>query len=92
LLTFSPHLLDDTAQASADSGRVLQLSLYLAVFDPTLTVQQALENGYTRMQLVNANGIVAVTLGLTMRQASAETAPAYDYGLAVSSIPFDEVG
>lgn len=39
------------------------------------------------MQLVNANGVVAVTLGLTMRQAAADKAPAYDYDLAVSSIP-----
>ncbi len=82
-----PCFPDDTAQALNDSGRVLQPSLYLAVFDPTLTVQEALDAGYTRMRLVNANGMVAVTVGLTMRQAGPGTAPAYDYDVDVSSVP-----
>jgi len=77
----------DTAQALNDSGRVLQPSLYVAVFDPTLTVQQALKDGYTQMRLVNANGAVSLSLGLTMRQAGPDMAPAYDYDVDISSVP-----
>ncbi len=50
-------------------------------------MQQALEAGYTRMRLVNANGMVAISVGLNMRQAGPDLAPAYDYDVDVSSIP-----
>ena len=50
-------------------------------------MQQALEDGYTRMRLVNANGAVALSLGLTVRQAGPDMAPAYDYDVDVSSVP-----
>lgn len=38
------------------------------------------------MNLINANGIVAVNVGLRIRQAP-NAAPAYDYDLGISSSP-----
>ncbi|KAK0735324.1 hypothetical protein B0T21DRAFT_411962 [Apiosordaria backusii] len=76
----------NTSQALVDSSRVLSPSLWIAVYDPTLTVQEALENGYTRMVLINANGMTALNLGLNYREALGK-APAYDYQLSISTIP-----
>ncbi|KAK4198896.1 hypothetical protein QBC40DRAFT_340947 [Triangularia verruculosa] len=76
----------DTAKARADSSRVLSPSVWIAVYDPTLTVQQALESGYTRMVLINANGMAALNLGLNYREALGK-APAYDYQLSISTVP-----
>lgn len=56
------------------------------MYDPTLSLRQALENDYTRPILVNANGMVAVNLGLNYRQARGK-APAYDYDVSLSTIP-----
>ncbi|KAK4148706.1 hypothetical protein C8A00DRAFT_47516 [Chaetomidium leptoderma] len=80
---FPPY---DTAKALADSSRVLLPSLWIAVYDPTLTLQEALENGYTRMNLINANGVAAINLGLNYREALGK-APTYDYQLSISAIP-----
>ncbi|KAK4174862.1 hypothetical protein QBC36DRAFT_356192 [Triangularia setosa] len=76
----------DTSKARADTSRVLSPSLWIAVYDPTLTVREALENGYTRMVLINANGMAAINLGLNYREALGH-APAYDYQLSISTIP-----
>ncbi|KAK0662473.1 hypothetical protein QBC41DRAFT_368312 [Cercophora samala] len=76
----------DTARARADASRVLSPSLWIAVYDPTLTVREALENGYTRMVLINANGMTALNLGLNYREALGH-APAYDYHLSISTTP-----
>ncbi|KAK0622619.1 hypothetical protein B0T14DRAFT_150695 [Immersiella caudata] len=76
----------DTKKALADSSRVLSPSLFIAVHDPTLTVEESLQNGYTRMVLINANGVVAINLGLERREALGH-APAYDYQLTISTIP-----
>ena len=45
-----------------DSSRILSPSLWLAIYDPTLTLPEALERNYARPILVNANGMVAVNL------------------------------
>lgn len=65
---------------------LLSPSLWIAIYDPTLNLTSALENGYTRMVLINANGMTAINLGLNRRQAP-NTSPAYDYQLSVSTIP-----
>ena len=39
------------------------------------------------MQPVNANGVVALSLGLTVRQAGSDMAPAYDYDVRDSFVP-----
>ncbi|KAE8446992.1 hypothetical protein EG329_011474 [Mollisiaceae sp. DMI_Dod_QoI] len=61
-------------------------TLSIAAYDPTLGMQKAFETGYTRMSLINANGIVAVNLGLLYRHNGDGTA-AYDYNLSLSSSP-----
>jgi hypothetical protein len=75
---------DNTTQAFADAGLALSPSLWVAAFDPTLTITEALEDGYTQMQLVNADGLVAINLGLQYRQVPG-TAPAYNYDLSIST-------
>lgn len=48
-------------------------------------MQEAFDQGYTRMQLVNANGMLSVNVGLVYRQAVG-AAPAYDYDLNISPV------
>ncbi|KAE9378470.1 hypothetical protein N431DRAFT_554654 [Stipitochalara longipes BDJ] len=72
----------NVTQALQDSGSSTP-SLLLAVYDPELGMQRAFEEGYTRMKLINANGIVAVNVGLNMRQAP-DQAPANDYTIDIS--------
>ncbi|KIM95647.1 hypothetical protein OIDMADRAFT_133314 [Oidiodendron maius Zn] len=76
----------NSTQEFVDSSWKLSPSLWVAIYDPTLTLQEALENGYTRMVLINANGMTAINLGLNYRQAFG-SAPAYDYELSISTIP-----
>lgn len=78
--------LDNSTKALADAGRVLSPSLWVAMFDPTLDITEALERGYTRMQLVDANALVAINLGLQLRESAGQT-PAFDYELSISTIP-----
>ncbi|KAM7222720.1 hypothetical protein V8F06_001907 [Rhypophila decipiens] len=78
----------NTAKALADSSHILSPGLFIAVYDPTLTLQQALENGFTRLNLVNANGVAAINLGLSYRDYQyIGKPPAYDYTLSISGIP-----
>lgn len=77
---------DNTQKAKQDSSRILSPSLYIAVHDPTLTVEEALADGYTRMVLINANGMVAINLGLETREALGH-GQAYDYQITISTIP-----
>ncbi|KAI2465618.1 hypothetical protein F4781DRAFT_424665 [Annulohypoxylon bovei var. microspora] len=76
----------DSSKAINDSSRLLSPSLSVAIYDPTLNLTEALENDYTRPILINANGMVAVNLGLNYRQARGR-APAYDYDISLSTIP-----
>ncbi|RKU49366.1 hypothetical protein DL546_001492 [Coniochaeta pulveracea] len=76
----------NSTKALADAGRVLSPSLWVAMFDPTLDITEALERGYTRMQLVDANALVAINLGLQLRESAGQT-PAFDYELSISTIP-----
>jgi hypothetical protein len=58
----------------------------IAVYDPILGMQKAFDLGYTRMYLVNANGIVAVNIGLQVRDEG-NGISAYDYSLSLISTP-----
>jgi hypothetical protein len=49
-------------------------------------MQEAFEMGYTRMNLIDANGIVAVNIGLQVRQGL-DGSSAYDYTVGISSSP-----
>ncbi|KAK3939958.1 hypothetical protein QBC46DRAFT_314542 [Diplogelasinospora grovesii] len=76
----------DSSKSLADSSVILSPSLFIAVHDPTPSLEEALKNGYTRMVLINANGVTAINLGLDYREARGRT-PAYDYQLTISPIP-----
>jgi hypothetical protein len=56
------------------------------VYDPILGMQKAFDLGYTRMSPVNANGIVAVNIGLQARDEG-NGISAYDYSLSLISTP-----
>lgn len=64
----------------------MQPSLLMAVYDPVLSMQEAFEAGFTRMQVVNANGIVAINIGLQIRDIPGYPM-SYDYELSISSLP-----
>ncbi|KAF5546804.1 hypothetical protein FMEXI_5495 [Fusarium mexicanum] len=76
----------DKAKAIADSSRASSPGLWLAFYDPALDINQALEGGNTRLHLIDANGEVAINLGITRRQKQGEGL-FYDYQLAISSVP-----
>ncbi|KAF2138606.1 uncharacterized protein K452DRAFT_89052 [Aplosporella prunicola CBS 121167] len=80
----------NSTQAFFDSSQNLQPSIWVAIYDRKFTLKQALEKGYTRMILINANGMTAINLGLEYRQALNEE-PAYDYSLSISTIPAQDL-
>ncbi|KAK0619514.1 hypothetical protein B0T14DRAFT_209641 [Immersiella caudata] len=66
-------------------------TLWIAVYDPALTLGEAMESGYTRMYLLNANGMTAISLTLHYREVLGKS-PAYDYGVSFSTVPASKVG
>lgn len=60
------------------------------MFDPNLTLQEAMENGYTRIYLINASGMTAISLGLHYREVLSKR-PAYDYGVSFSTVPMSMI-
>ena len=48
-------------------------------------MQDAFQQGYTRMQLIDANAIISINVGLLFRQA-VDADPAYDYSLNISPV------
>ncbi|KAK4450333.1 hypothetical protein QBC34DRAFT_461816, partial [Podospora aff. communis PSN243] len=61
-------------------------TLWIALHDPSLNFSEAMESGYTRMHLLNANGMTAISLTLHYRQVVGKP-PAYDYGVSFSTVP-----
>ncbi|KAM0800056.1 hypothetical protein BDR22DRAFT_259890 [Usnea florida] len=61
-------------------------SLYMAVYDPNLSLTDALQRGYSRLVLIGANGDSSINLGLQYRQEMGYN-PAYDYTLGISTVP-----
>lgn len=52
--------------------------LQLAIFDPASGLEQALNSGYSPLNLFNANGLSYINLNLNLRK-SMNAAPTYDY-------------
>ena len=67
-------------------GTVVNPTLIVGLYDPQLGMQEAFDKGYTTMNLVNANGIVSIIVGLVVKQTE-NNAPAYSYDLSLSSSP-----
>ncbi|KAL2052005.1 hypothetical protein ABVK25_007697 [Lepraria finkii] len=84
LMTLQAFFTYNASQSLADSSATQSPSLWLAIYDPKLDLNDALRMGYTRMVLISANGNNAINLGLTYRQAP-NFPPAYDYDLSLSS-------
>ena len=57
----------------------------MAVYDPSLSMMEALERGYSRMVLISANGDSSINLGLQYRQEMGNTG-AYDYSMILYSL------
>ena len=80
------QIADNATESVKTSSQMQSPSLYMAIYDPGLSVLDALRMGYTRLVLINANANNAINLGLRIRQA-VDLKPAYDYGafLMISS-------
>ncbi|KAK2051312.1 hypothetical protein LY76DRAFT_528814 [Colletotrichum caudatum] len=78
----------DTEKALKDRGSLLEPSLRLAIWDPHLTLAEALERGLTRLVLINANALTSLNLYVESRQTSPGSSLALDYARSdISSIP-----
>ncbi|KAK7986918.1 hypothetical protein PG988_001906 [Apiospora saccharicola] len=73
----------DSQKAFNDSFGHEFPSLWLAVWDTALSLQESLEYGYTRLQLVDAAAILSLNLGL-VRQELLGRKPAYDYKVEIT--------
>ncbi|ORY69077.1 uncharacterized protein BCR38DRAFT_508557 [Pseudomassariella vexata] len=81
----------DSYKAKTDSFITLLSSIWLAIYDTTLTLEEALEGGYSRLNLINAYAMTSVNLVLNYRQAPGK-APAYDYyEFTISSVPANDL-
>ncbi|KAF3012199.1 hypothetical protein E8E14_008432 [Neopestalotiopsis sp. 37M] len=76
----------DSEKAFKDSFSHLSPSLWLAIWDSGLSLQESLEYGYTRLQLIDALGASSISLGLRYREEPKKTS-AYDYELTLSTVP-----
>ncbi|RDW57818.1 hypothetical protein BP5796_12619 [Coleophoma crateriformis] len=75
-------------QATIDSGFGPQPSLSIAVFDPDLTLEEAMRNGYTSLVDINANAATSINLDIVRRQNTPGADANYDYSnLVISSVP-----
>ncbi|KAL2049873.1 hypothetical protein ABVK25_009857 [Lepraria finkii] len=71
------------------SSQAQNPSLYMAIYDPSLNFTDALQTGYTRMVLINANGDKSINLGLRYLQNDGYP-PTYDYSeYSPQSIPLN---
>ena len=67
MIRLNPSPIDNASKAKDDSSRVLSPSLWIAVYDQALTFEEAFRYGYTRMTLIDANGVVAINLGINYK-------------------------
>lgn len=81
------HGQDDSSKALNDSFSYQSPSLWLAIWDGGLSLQDSLAYGYTRLQLIDALATSSINLALNYREEPEKTS-AYDYALTtMSTIP-----
>lgn len=81
------HAIDNTTRAFGDSFQAFSPSLWLAIWDPMLSLEESLEYGYTRLQLIDASSMVSISLDLRRMEMPSRQA-AYEYQLtSISSVP-----
>ena len=73
-------MLDNATFSLTTSSQEQAPSLYMAVYDPSFGMMDALQRGYSRMVLIGANGDSSINIGLQYRQDMGHT-PAYDYSM-----------
>ena len=83
---FTDSTLDNATFSLKTSSQEQAPSLYMAVYDPSLTLTDALQRGYSRMVLISANGDSSINLGLQYRQEMGYD-PAYDYSMSLHPSP-----
>ena len=76
----------DADKADSKEGFMPSPGLSLAIFDPALSLSDALESNYTRMIDINALGSTSINLDLFYR-INLDATAAYDYKLTISSTP-----
>ncbi|KAH8655367.1 hypothetical protein BX600DRAFT_515196 [Xylariales sp. PMI_506] len=73
--------------AFTDSFTPLSPSLWLAIWDAQLSLEESLQYGYTQLQLIDDLAMSSINLGLSYKEEPPKK-PAYDYELsAISTVP-----
>ena len=78
---FTDAIPDNATFSLKTSSQEQAPSLYMAVYDPTLSLTDALQRGYSRLVLIGANADSSINLGLQYRQEMGYD-PAYDYSMS----------
>ena len=78
---FIDRTSDNATLSLKTSSQEQNPSLYMALYDPSLSLNDALDRGYSRMVLITANGDSSINLGLQYRQEESYN-PAYDYSMS----------
>ena len=69
---------DNASEALTSVGVTPSPDLQIAIFDPASGLEQALNSGYSPLNLFNANGLSYINLNLNLRH-DRHTSPVYDY-------------
>lgn len=78
---------DNSEKAYNDSFSKLSPSVWLAIWDANLSLEESLEYGHTRLQLIDALAMSSISLGLNYKETPTKK-PAYDYELStITTIP-----
>lgn len=79
------NIIDNASEALASVTVTPSPDLQLAIFDPASGLEEALNSGYSPINIINANGISYINLNLNLRQ-SRQVAPVYDYSTCKNQI------
>ena len=81
---------DNASQARSFLHDTPSPDLQVAVFDPASGLEQALDSGYSALNLFNANGLSYINLGLNLHR-DIDLTSVYDYSTCRNSICFTQV-
>ena len=77
---------NSSKDVSDNSGTRSAPNLWLLVYDPTISAQEAYESGTAGLTLINANGFTIVTLTPSYMKTR-DIAPHYEFNAQVSTTP-----
>lgn len=81
---------DNASKASSSLGVVPSPDLQIAIFDPASGLEQALNSGYSPLNLFNANGLSYINLNLDLRHDRRKLS-VYDYSTPRNQVCFAQV-